>query len=715
MQIESIKQSIYQACDVLGLSKKEKLARAVNSYLIDPFYSYRLKFWLPIAGATSLLTLYVYWQNFCPRSGEIYTDPAIRTIESSLFGKEAFDHIKDHPEKYNWLQRTLTKHLGFAPGLQLGQPYILPEDRGYINQGLLTIRQVLHGFDPLQTWFAGYIWSKLKPELHEINDACTRIVKMLWNNAKGGIYTDLEVEGNYVKMPRHTLDDIIGLDKVKERLQEALEYIINPALFRNSGKIPCCNFILHGDIRSGKSYTAEGFAGTAMRHSSLPFCYIELPITIFGQWGVQGVIEFIRSKAPCVAFIDEFDLSGPLRSKNLDLVYQLLRGLGQGETITKDPYKPIILFTACNKLEGVDSALKTIGRLGVEIPFEYPTLHDRCQFITMYLANNALNLDEFDIVRLAQKTKNQPFEKIEYCLKRGLNKGIKTGVIHQYTLEEAIDETLHSLYYHLVPHELLPEMKDVLSAHFAGRALTLLLAKGLETLDVVSINKHDVKVDEDYHESVTGKKSNAKKQDYGIILTRSFTDDISEFVPPMALDADIMQMVAGSVAEEMLLGACTNTCDRDTLAFAFWKAVVFESNGLYPSQIKMLPQEERARLSSAAYKRISHCKQEVRVLLEQHKKALQVTAQVLSMLGTLDDRRVLTIISDPEKASAALNDCLMRFKQPNVTSEEIVEAINMLNIVLSHTEILNEYTANKQKEIQTHASVANEEVQEATA
>jgi ATP-dependent Zn protease len=673
--IEKTATAIHTASDLIGITTTQKLSRAIGKYIVDPINKYNLQFWVPLATAATLCAAYVYWQNFCPRSGEIYKQDLVETPvvqfdgsvtmekATKIYGQEAIEHIKAAKE-YNSLTKWLFEKLGPAHHItQSGFADLHESDRYKINGSLLTLRHYLGNHDPLATLTVGGLGGLLLPKVIDLKTSLQQTATALWNRARGGDFVDLPVPGNFEKLPRHTLADVIGLHKIKERVRAIIDYAINPALFRTGGKVPCCNLIFHGITRAGKSYMAEGIAGSIMARSTLPFCYIEIPVTALKEFGVFTVLSFIKSKAPCIAFIDEFDLSGPNRAMNMPLVNELLHALGQGETLSNDPYKPIVLITACNKLEGIDEALRTIGRFGIEIPFKYPEPVDRAEFIEHYLAKNTLNNTQFDIARLVQKTRNHSFEKIELCLKCGINKCLKTGNVSQYVLEESIDETLYALYHRILPGDLHPAMQQLLAVHFAGRALGLLLTPGIETLDIVTINNYDIKVDEATWEGNTGKQSDQKKIDYGAVLTRGFADETYSFIPPDALHADIMQLVAGFVAEELLFGACTNTCHRYNVAMAFYKASALESHGLRPDQIETLSEQRREEISNAAFARLERCKSEMRSLLEKNQAALIATAQSLQLLGTLDDRVVQNILDNPHGALVVIMQAVQSFEE----------------------------------------------------
>jgi AAA+ superfamily predicted ATPase len=696
---------IEKASDEAGLTISQKIARKVHTYLVDPFFKYKLHIWVPVCATATALAWYAYWTNFCPRSGEV-EDITITGLKKpqqqtrGLYGKDAIKAIAmgKTTTKYSWFATKTVQWFGLAPKISpAGLPELDSMDRGRINQGLVAIRTILSHADPIITIPGLFLLNSLKSKFYDMCVGVSQTCTALWNKARGGAYKDLPIDGVFETVPRFTLDDVIGLHKVKECTRSIMEYAINPLQFRNNGQVPCCNLIFFGLTRAGKSFFAECLAGTVIQMSALPFRYIVIPVTALHQYSFDAMVQFVQERAPCIVFIDEFDLAGTSRAKDIHMLHQVLRGLGQGSTLTKDPYKPIILITACNKIEGIDEALRTIGRLGISIPFLYPTLDDRVDFITQFLRKNMHNVEHFDINRLAQKMANRPFEDIEQSLKMASNKCIRTGILTQKLIEESIDETLYALHRRILPYELHMEMIRLLSVHFAGRALALLLSDGISTLDVVSINSYNVKVYEDYYESFTGKQSENKKVDFGIVLARSLSDENNDFMPPAALDAQIMELVAGAVAEEIIYGTCTNTCHKESTAQAFDRALNIESNGLWRTQLKMLSTEQRTVISNAATARFERCKKLVRDLLEEHKEALITTSHALSILGTLDDRMVGTIIQEPKKAMMVLS-ATSRIMQQVENQEERFLILEQLDVILSSTELLNAYV----KELEEH-------------
>ena len=225
--------------------------------------------------------------------------------------------------------------------------------------------------------------------------------------------------------------------------------------------------------------------------------------------------------------------------------------------LVASPERPVFLIFATNKLESLDTSLTALGRFGASILFSSPSFYDRIQFVAAILQAAGHNPSNFDVERLAEKTEGESFENIKYCVTQAaLIADITKTALSTEMILEVMNEILHGLYPEY-PIELHPETIAVLSAHYAGRALIAILTESNEKLDTVSICKRKLPLIEDEMSGYSGKPTRQKKYNYGAILMRQaqiLGASEEHIIGPTVGCSLFMRLVAGAIAEEMILG-----------------------------------------------------------------------------------------------------------------------------------------------------------------
>ncbi|MGX5681680.1 ATP-binding protein [Schumannella luteola] len=163
-----------------------------------------------------------------------------------------------------------------------------------------------------------------------------------------------------------TLDDVGGLDQVKERIRIAfLEPMRNPEIAKAFGKSLRGGLLLYGPPGTGKTFIARAIAGELGAN----FLSVTLADILGGVIGeseqnVHRVFQRARQLAPCVVFIDELDALGGKRSQYMNVgwmrnvVNQMLQemdGIGSDN-------EGVFLLGATNHPWDVDTALMRPGR-----------------------------------------------------------------------------------------------------------------------------------------------------------------------------------------------------------------------------------------------------------------------------------------------------------------------------------------------------------------
>ncbi len=189
---------------------------------------------------------------------------------------------------------------------------------------------------------------------------------------QGGAMTDMK--NKLVKdVPDVSLDDVQGIDEVKEEIQEVVNYLVNPDDNPTGAKMPR-GILLTGPPGNGKTLIAKAVAAEA----KVPFFNVTGSdfVEIFAGRGASRVRELFKqaeANAPCVVFIDEIDTVGQKRGGGFGGSHQeqeqtLNQLLTQLDGFFKT--KGVVVIGATNRPELLDEAL--MSRLNKQITVMRP-------------------------------------------------------------------------------------------------------------------------------------------------------------------------------------------------------------------------------------------------------------------------------------------------------------------------------------------------------
>lgn len=190
-------------------------------------------------------------------------------------------------------------------------------------------------------------------------------------------------------IPSDTFDDVIGLDRAKQRLRQVVAWLRDDNALRAFGVHPPSGFLLAGPPGTGKTLLARALAGEA----KLPFLALsagELQSKWVGESEerVRELFDKARRYAPAIVFIDEIDAVARRRSEEgsgaaamANTLNQLLASMdgvaGRG--------RRVFVLAATNHPESLDPAIRRPGRFDETIPIDLPNSADRRKFFEFKL------------------------------------------------------------------------------------------------------------------------------------------------------------------------------------------------------------------------------------------------------------------------------------------------------------------------------------------
>ncbi|KAF7340612.1 AAA ATPase [Mycena sanguinolenta] len=197
-------------------------------------------------------------------------------------------------------------------------------------------------------------------------------------------------------------DDLGGLEKVKQELQETVQYPVDhPEKFLKPGMSPSKGVLFYGPSGTGKTMLAKAIANECNAN----FISVDGLVWLGGsEANVRDVFDKARAAAPCVMFF-ELDSIANVRGGNgdgggaRDRVFNLILTEMEGMNAKNN----VFIIGATNRPDEIDSALLRPGRLDQLIYIPLPDEPSRLSILEVCLKKSLVS-PSVDLNFLAEST-----------------------------------------------------------------------------------------------------------------------------------------------------------------------------------------------------------------------------------------------------------------------------------------------------------------------
>ena len=268
--------------------------------------------------------------------------------------------------------------------------------------------------------------------------------------------------------------DVAGEEEAKESLQEVVDYLHNPAKYKEIGAAMPKGILLVGPPGTGKTMLAKAVAG----ESNVPFFSISGSefVEMFVGMGASKVRDLFRQakeKAPCIVFIDEIDAIGKKRDGSLvggndereQTLNQLLTEMDGFEENTG-----VVILAATNRPEALDPALTRPGRFDRRVPVELPDLKGREDILKVHAKKIKCSSD-IDFNKIARMAAGASGAELANIVNEAALRAVRDGrkFANQADFEESIEVVIAG--YQKKNAILTDKEKLIVSYHEIGHAL----------------------------------------------------------------------------------------------------------------------------------------------------------------------------------------------------------------------------------------------------
>lgn len=442
--------------------------------------------------------------------------------------------------------------------------------------------------------------------------------------------------------------DVAGAEEEKQELVEIVDFLKDPRKFANIGARIPKGVLLVGPPGTGKTLLGRAVAGEA----GVPFFsisgsdFVEMFVGV-GASRVRDLFNNAKNNAPCIIFIDELDAVGRQRGAGVggghDEREQTLNQL----LVEMDGFEGnegIIIIAATNRSDVLDPALLRPGRFDRQITVGLPDVKGREDVLKVHVREKPMD-EDVELHAIAQRTPGFSGAELENLLNEAAlvaarSNSVKIKMVH---IEEAIDRVIAGPAKKT--RVISDKERNIVAHHEAGHTVV-----GVKLQDADAVHKVTI-------------VPRGQAGGYAMMLPK---EDRYFMTKPELLDK-IVGLLGGRVSEDVIFGEASTGAHNDfQRATAIARKMVMEygmSEKLGPLQFgssgggqvflgRDIQNEQNYsdaiahEIDKEVQRIIKESYERCRQILTENKDKLELVAQNLLELETLDAEQIYSLVED---------------------------------------------------------------------
>ena len=438
--------------------------------------------------------------------------------------------------------------------------------------------------------------------------------------------------------------DVAGQEEAKEALDEIVDFLHNPAKYKEIGAVLPKGVLLVGPPGTGKTLLAKAVAGEA----KVPFFsisgseFVEMFVGM-GAARVRDLFKQAAEKAPCIVFIDEIDAIGKKRDSagigGNDEREQTLNQL-LAEMDGFDGGKGVVILAATNRPETLDKALLRPGRFDRRVPVELPDLNGREAILKVHA--KAVKCDEnIDLRAVALATSGASGAELANIVNEAALLAVKDSrrAVTQTDFEEAVENVIAG--HQRKGAVISPKEKQFVAYHEIGHAMAAALQSESAPVHKVTI---------------------IPRTSGALGYTMQVEEDEKFLMTREEILNKITTLTAGRAAEEIVFGTATSGASND----------IEQATRLARTMITRLGMSETFGMTALEVVNNPYLGSDASLMCS-NETAAKVDANVMSIIAERKEAAAVLLQSHIEKLHA-LSKYLL--EKETITGEDFM---NMLN------------------------------------